>query len=414
MNHSAWTPLFSGRGAVPYEEIVDAIVAESVAHARPNGDWGWPVLHAYLAQTRDAPEHLTRAEALVDEAVAALSSSPVRPTLYGGFTGIGWLSAHTDGFFDRDDDEEAYEEIDQALFDACDPEQTPLVYDLITGIVGLGIYFVERLPSPRAAEGLARVAAVLQHHAETTADGLAWYTHPTLLPDHQRKQAPNGYYNLGVAHGIPGVVGVLAEIHRANVPGVDVRTMLEGSIRWVLKQRLADSTFPSWVMHVPDPSPSRVAWCYGELGLSVSLLIGAQALGDAALEQEVLEIALAASRRRSLHSIRDASLCHGAAGNGHLFNRLFQATRRPEFREAAVFWFERAVEMRAEGVGLAGYRTFLPKPEGPEKGPWINDPSFLTGISGIALALLAAIGPVEPNWDRVLLARLDPSPHEAP
>lgn len=414
MNDSAWTPLFRGRAAVPYEEIVDAIVAESVAHVRPNADWGWPLLHAYLAQTRDAPEHLARAEALVDKAVAALSTSPGGPSLYGGFTGVGWLSAHTDGFFDYDDDEEAYEEIDQALFDACDAERTPFLYDLIAGTVGLGVYFVERLPSPRAAEGLARVVAALTHHAETTADGPAWYTQPALLPEYQRKQAPNGYYNLGVAHGIAGVVGVLAEIHRANVPGVDVTTMLEGSIRWVLKQRMADGTFPSWVVHGIEPSASRLAWCYGDLGLSVSLLIGAQALGDVTLEHDVLDVALGASRRRGLHSIRDASLCHGAAGNGHLFNRLFQATRRPEFREAAVFWFERAVEMRADGVGLAGYRTWLPKPEAPEKGPWENDSSFLTGISGIALALLAATGSVEPKWDRVLLARLDPSPCEVP
>ena len=34
---------------------------------------------------------------------------------------------------------------------------------------------------------------------------------------------------------------------------------------------------------------------------------------------------------------------------------------------------------------------------------WADDPGFLGGSAGIALALLAAATPVEPAWDRVLL-----------
>jgi hypothetical protein len=33
----------------------------------------------------------------------------------------------------------------------------------------------------------------------------------------------------------------------------------------------------------------------------------------------------------------------------------------------------------------------------------VDDPSFLGGTTGIALALLAAATPVEPRWDRLLL-----------
>jgi lantibiotic biosynthesis protein len=34
---------------------------------------------------------------------------------------------------------------------------------------------------------------------------------------------------------------------------------------------------------------------------------------------------------------------------------------------------------------------------------WTGDPGFLTGAAGIGLALLAAVSPVEPEWDRLLL-----------
>lgn len=102
--------------------------------------------------------------------------------------------------------------------------------------------------------------------------------------------------------------------------------------------------------------------------------------------------------------VNDAGLCHGAAGVAHLFNRLFQATGRAELRRAAVFWFERALQMRASGAGLAGYRSFFPQLDGPAR--WDDDASFLTGVAGIALAFLAATTAVEPAWDRALLCAL--------
>ena len=40
------------------------------------------------------------------------------------------------------------------------------------------------------------------------------------------------------------------------------------------------------------------------------------------------------------------------------------------------------------------------------QGEWRDDPGFLNGAAGIGLVLLAAASPLEPEWDRVLLASL--------
>lgn len=39
---------------------------------------------------------------------------------------------------------------------------------------------------------------------------------------------------------------------------------------------------------------------------------------------------------------------------------------------------------------------------------WRVDPGFLTGAAGIGLALLAAVAPVKPEWDRLLLVSIPP------
>jgi len=129
---------------------------------------------------------------------------------------------------------------------------------------------------------------------------------------------------------------------------------------------------------------------------------------DPTVEAIAVAIGKRSAARRETGGTPDACLCHGAAGNGHLFNRMFQATGCQEFLDAALFWFSRALEMRDPMGGVAGYRAWKPEStEEPRVNPWVDDPTFLTGASGVALAFLAATASVEPNWDRVLLSRID-------
>ena len=86
----------------------------------------------------------------------------------------------------------------------------------------------------------------------------------------------------------------------------------------------------------------------------------------------------------------------GAAGLGHLFNRMFQATGEKCLAQAARFWFERTLRMRRPGRGVGGYEAWQLDDDGQVT--WIADPGLLTGAAGIALALLATATPVEPAW----------------
>jgi lantibiotic modifying enzyme len=158
--------------------------------------------------------------------------------------------------------------------------------------------------------------------------------------------------------------------------------------------------------------PARAAWCYGDPGVAVALLGAARAVGHATWE----EAALAIARRAALRSfessgVLDAGLCHGAAGLAHLFNRMYQMTGDPLLGDAARAWFERTLAMRQPHQGLAGYRSFEPERTDAQ---WVDDPSLFTGVGGIALALLGAISPLEPRWDRLLLASLPSTAECAP
>ncbi|MFY9825330.1 MAG: lanthionine synthetase LanC family protein, partial [Thermoanaerobaculia bacterium] len=120
-------------------------------------------------------------------------------------------------------------------------------------------------------------------------------------------------------------------------------------------------------------------------------------------ERVALEVALSAAERPEPGTgIRDAGLCHGAGGLGHLFNRMYHFTGEKRLADAARFWFQRTLGYRQQGQGVGGFRSWGVIGDEPDVLGWRDDAGFLEGTAGIGLALLGAVSDVEPAWDRVL------------
>lgn len=414
---TSWRPLVIGGLDERLRASLDEILVAMKARP-PLGEDPWcALLYAYADRVESSDQHAAAFDAVIERALASISENALSPALYGGFTGVAWLANHTTDV--EEGVEDPYKDIDTTLRMLLARSAWPLDRDLISGLVGIGVYFLERLrvasALPVASECLALIADHLAELAEHTSAGTTWFTDPTFLPDVQREQAPNGYYNLGVAHGIPGIIALLGQICEANLGGARTRELLARGVDWLLAQASTNgpSRFPVWcVQEAPhDPAPSSpLAWCYGDLGLSVALLRAARCVAEPQWEREAVELARnAATRREGGHGMpRDAALCHGTAGVAHVFNRIFQATGDPTFEEAACHWFERTLQMRHQGKGIAGYRAFHGHPRDP--GGWVDSADFLEGATGIGLSFLAATSEVEPDWDRLLLISVPPRP----
>jgi lantibiotic modifying enzyme len=214
--------------------------------------------------------------------------------------------------------------------------------------------------------------------------------------------------DLGIAHGVAGVIGALAQVHHRGIEPTKCSALLSKACRWLLGRELAPggaSRFGAKWVRGGDGRATRLAWCYGDLGIAISLLAAARCLGDLALEATACDIALSAARRTGSNAgVIDASLCHGAFGVAHLFNRLYQTTGLTRLGLASRHWFTVALDLREEGVGIGGYSARKGSPGGDGALRNVPDVSFLTGAVGIALILLGATTKVEPTWDRVILA----------
>jgi hypothetical protein len=86
----------------------------------------------------------------------------------------------------------------------------------------------------------------------------------------------------------------------------------------------------------------------------------------------------------------------------HIFNRIYQAEGNGRCLDAAIEWYQRAMNFREVGKGVGGFAS-LTRPDLSGDPVWEPNPAFLDGAAGIALAFLAAVTPIEPEWDRLLL-----------
>jgi lantibiotic modifying enzyme len=374
----------------------DSESAARVANATLSlGHAGTALSLGYLSLVHDEPSYAANARTLIASAASVLGKEVMRPTLYGGFVGIAWALAKLRAWGVVAATDASFAAIDRALVTWVGQEDWPHPVELIYGLAGCLVYALARLPGADAQRVIERALHALEVSAEATADGLTWFVDPMHLRSTTLERAPEGCYNLGLSHGNPGVISILAEIHRLGVDPPRTRRLLEESVRWVLAQELEGGRFPSLTGPGVNAKPARVAWCYGPPGVAIALLRAAQALGREDWHAHAVRIAtLAAKTPPDDTGVVDPPFCHGAVGLMHVYNRLYQETGVKTFADAARGWFDRTLEYRREGIGIAGFgaRLFV----GPEH---YGEPGMLYGVAGIAASFAAAISDREPSWD---------------
>lgn len=347
-----------------------------------SGSAGLAVCNAQIAWTRRDRRAAGTALTRLEEAIDVLATEPLTSSLYSGFTGIAWAAETVDRLLGAEG-EDRNGDIDEALTSLLRryPDQAP--YDLVHGLTGLGVYALARWPRPAAAQCLLGVVEQLARRARHDRDGVYWWTPPTWKGPQRERYQPGGV-DLGVAHGMAGVIPFLARVHRVGLAQQTVRPLLDGAVRWLLAHMVdtvSGPTVPCFVADDIEPGPARSAWCYGDPGVAVALLLAARDVGEPAWEAVATALAMGAANRPPDQSgVVDAGLCHGSAGLAHLFNRMYQMTSEPVLADAARFWVERTLEE-----------------------PACKGPGLLEGAAGVALALEAASTTAEPVWDQILL-----------
>lgn len=415
----SWSPVLQGASAERAYGIVQSLAAQlDGADFGPDsagvasGSAGLALFLGYVARERADAALLERARAAFAQALEPVEGRPhpaQDPSLLSGLPGLGWLLQHLPELVEGDAGQ-WLERIDGLVLAALEDEAWAGPFYHAEGLIGLGTYLLERPRGPLAERGIASVVEQLRRRAVREDGGVAWLRPAATFPAANRPASD--VYDLGIPRGVGGAIAFLAAATQYPSARETAQPLLRDALQWLLRQRcMADplGRFGAFVSPGAAPPPrTRLGWCYGDLGLSLVLLSTAQTLADSELAELATELATLTTRRDlddPTTEIADAGFCHGTAGAGHLYARLFDATDDSCFLAAARRWFELALAMYREHESLGGFRAVYSSADDPTFLPR-QMPGLLLGSAGIGLALLSACRPVRPDWDRFFLIRL--------
>ncbi|MEW1632614.1 lanthionine synthetase C family protein [Streptomyces sp. NPDC093801] len=280
-------------------------------------------------------------------------------------------------------------------------------FDAIRGLTGYGAYLLRRRPDSDTVRAvldyLIQLTEPLTHRGEAVP---GWWTAsgPSGRPD---DRYPDGHANTGLAHGIGGVLALLALAAHRGTMASGHREAINSILRWLDRWEADTNGGPAWPYWVTLPAlraghmpvgPQRPSWCYGTAGLARAQQLAAIALGDRrrqlAVEQSLL---VALTDPQQLRKTTDNGLCHGFAGLAHIAARAASDALAPTAGQLRAVLPALLSAVYPPGSDPATAAASLLRP--PEPGPGLLD-----GAAGIALALMEPSGtPTQTAWDTCLL-----------
>lgn len=350
----------------------------------------------YYAKYKDDNKYAEKGMELLLDLFEKIEKGFTYPAFAGGLAGIGWAINHLYKYeFIEADIDNVLKSIDEYLYPFMMESFKEGNYDYLHGALGLSLYYIDRLPNPDAKVAIEKTVEELNKLAIRFDNEIAW----------REKYKDKISYNLSMSHGIASIITILSFIVDKKISVEIASDLLNGAVNFLLgsmKNNIEPYYFPSRIVDgTYSTKGHRLSWCYNDLGIGMAVYLSGLKTNNTAWKNAGEEILLNTTKIKETNIARtkDASLCHGSAGNSHIYNRIFQYTQNDRFLESSEMWIKKTIEYARYNDGLAGYKVYSPE---SYKGMY-NDFGFLEGISGIGLALISFVSDIVPDWDRILL-----------
>ncbi|MFZ6659121.1 lanthionine synthetase C family protein [Undibacterium sp. TJN19] len=290
------------------------------------------------------------------------------------------------------------DDIDDVIFNAVKHTSKIEHFDLISGLVGIGVYALGRTNRVARERIFNLVFDSLMKVSIKTEFGLCWRTEPKYQGYESRNlNPPKGNFNLGLAHGVPGVIALFARAILNGFQSSQLKDSLSDTTNWLLaNERFGTESSFSVLSGVTYDA--RSAWCYGDPGVSIAVILSGIALQNDGIIDRGLAIGLRAAKRLGPSAgVNDHGICHGSSGLVLIFDQLYRISGDEQFRFAADVWRQRIMNAAVSRLDINNFATYL------GDGTTSHQIGMLTGISGIGLTLLSNPDEKIADWFNCLL-----------
>lgn len=281
-------------------------------------------------------------------------------------------------------------------------------YDVMYGLAGVANYHMLFLDSKEMIGSLKLIVEYfISLCKDYPIDGIYYPGFTLNMLDSSFIQNRKSKYciNLGLSHGIPGVLLILV---KSYMKGIRISGHLK-AIQY-LKDILFNSyiinqkCWPDFIIFYDDPNKvmiekkyARDAWCYGTPGVAYVMLKTAEVLNDDHLKTISVDAMLNSLKHQS--GIISSTFCHGYAGLLYLSNRFYKDTKIESFNDyqkslvsKILSFYDRRYVFGFKNIGIMDGQKCQN-----------DDFGLLSGTIGVILSLFAVYYERKTPWDVAFL-----------
>lgn len=324
-------------------------------------------------------------------------------SLSAGFTGLGWVLGLLKkyGLISTEYDD-FKTELDERIFKRALREIGNHNFDYMHGALGALTYLCEGdVANQTVREHITALAQELLRRRPAGADYIKnEYIYRKL------KFTVEEDLNLGLVHGLPGILLGLLGVYAKGLLQNEIREAVERGVGYILslakfenEQDLTRSIFPTnQMLSLPADDPQnvgfytyRMGWCYGDLNQVMLLYRAGSVLSNPDWISVAGRVGCRCLKRQTQGEtwVDNPYLCHGSSSLALIFQHLkqFDPELSVSYDGGVTFW-ENETEHYQERILNDDAAT---------------DVSFLSGLSGIALARFALEYPQYNEWQKIML-----------
>ena len=331
----------------------------------------------------------------------------------------------------------AKNKLDQLLFQKLENDLLPIIdeylvtksflpqkyYDLIYGIIGIGVYLSEIINEGNKAEALLK--RIIKQCIEIStlnkfgsSNYFLFFNPPYNMNSEERSFFKRGNYNLGMSHGASGILAFLTKMLIAGVIVPGQKETIEELMFWLLNQSFSFKGCLCWgvrsldkilqeEMKPPMNNLFRLGWCDGISGILRSIYLASKALNNkevkSSTEKYLVENISTFIDEKLIHS---PTLCHGYTGLNLILSLMANETSLQKIRDLELISYKKicALYNRSNSFGFSdianlaknnydfraddSLEQIIQKLTSAKKVE-VSQPGLLNGAVGILLAILS-------------------------
>lgn len=313
------------------------------------------------------------------------------PSYCGGIAGYGLLLHNLieKNIFVEDYYYKVLEEIDEVLIDMLTTEVKEDNLDILHGALGIGLYFIKR----GKVNEVNVLIKILEIKAIRNNNEIYWKTF-------DKYKTKKYSFDFGLAHGNASILFFLLKCYSNNIYKNKTKLLIDGLINFYIshEQTINKDIYSFYPYTIDaedfynknyDPQNTRLAWCYGDLGILHTLLLVAKKLDYTHLEKNIVKKIIIISKRMDINEIvthhMDAGFCHGTSGVGLILKNIYDITGEEKIINSINHWYKITLDTKDlnsfNGFNILGYSF-------PIFNDSVQNATLLEGLAGIAASNL--------------------------